>query len=103
MNTISKGTSSLAEVSSKTSNLLKNSLDEFLSFEDEQDDTHHFEDSYVEQPYVKVKRGNQGKYSEPPTQNLMSQQDHQIKEESVMDSKKYVPLDLYNELRQEFK
>lgn len=108
VNTLSKGTSSLAEVSTKTSHMIKNSLDDFLNFEDENDSHHQMiDDSHIEPPHVKVKRGGggKGKYSEPPTvKNIQREENHrtEYQTDNFQDAK-FVSIDLYNELKQEFK
>lgn len=65
VNTLSKSTQSIAEVTSKTSSLLKSSFDDFLSTDEE---TEMF-DEEEEIPFVKVKPAehlNRGRYAEPP-------------------------------------
>lgn len=60
VNTIAKGSAGLADMTSKTSSLIKNSLDDFLTDGDESG----FDiDSADDTP---MSSGNRGKYSEPP-------------------------------------
>ena len=67
VNTISKGTASLADVTSKTSSLLKNSLDDFLTSEEESQGSSDSEDFEMPAPRAqKQAPQNRGKYAEPP-------------------------------------
>jgi flagellar biosynthesis GTPase FlhF len=63
VNTLAKGTASLADVTTKTSSLIKNSLDDFLT----DGDTSGFDsDSEDEERVTYAPPQNRGKYSEPP-------------------------------------
>ncbi|HXH32532.1 MAG TPA: hypothetical protein VNJ01_17160 [Bacteriovoracaceae bacterium] len=62
VNTLAKGTASLADVTHKTSSIIKNSLDDFLTDPEEK----HFDsDSFDDQPVRKTPKSS-GKYSDPP-------------------------------------
>ncbi len=105
VNTISKGSQSIAEVTSKTSSLLKSSFDDFLGT-DEEDSFEEENDSMVYiQPQPKAVAParepqshassvqGRGKYAEPPQQEI-------YREER---SAGHVPREVYDELRQELK
>ena len=112
VNTLTKGTASLADVTSKTSNLLKNSLDDFLS---DDDDSSHFEsDSEDYEPIIRAQRPQQsqpqpqqsrGKYSEPPQVQPQAPrpQARPVPEEPREAPVNTVSRDAYNELKQEFR
>ncbi|MFL5783850.1 MAG: hypothetical protein ACJ76H_04510 [Bacteriovoracaceae bacterium] len=108
VNTISQGTANLADVTSKTGKLLKNSLDDFLGEEDEDYSTDSAEDRVIrpaarptpqQQPRQAAPRpqptqesqSQRGKYAEPP-QATASQ--------AESNSSNMVSREAYNELRQ---
>lgn len=63
VNTLAKGTASLGDITSKTSTMIKNSLDEFLTDGEES----AFEsDSNDDEPITYSRPQNRGKYAEPP-------------------------------------
>lgn len=99
VNTLSKGTDGLADVTRKTSTLLKNSLDEFLTGDD--DDADDFSDSQdFEAPAPK--KENRGKYAEPPTASY----EREAREEQVISHaapSNSVSREAYNELKQELR
>jgi len=65
VNTISKG--GLADVANKTTNILKNSLDDFLTGDDESFDSDSFDERPTPAPAPRqAAPSNRGKYSEPP-------------------------------------
>lgn len=63
VNTLAKGTASLGDITNKTSSMIKNSLDEFLTDGEES----AFEsDSNDDEPITYARPQNRGKYAEPP-------------------------------------
>src|SRR5690606_20961122 len=68
VNTLAKGSASLADMTSKTSSLIKSSLDDFLT-EEEDEDPDFGLDSEEEEIYVAPKN-NSGKYAEPPQEEV---------------------------------
>jgi flagellar biosynthesis protein FlhF len=62
VNTLAKGTAGLADMTNKTSSMIKNSLDDFLTDGEEAG----FDDSADDEPVIYKKPQNRGKYSEPP-------------------------------------
>jgi flagellar biosynthesis GTPase FlhF len=67
VNTLAKGTAGLADMTNKTSTMIKNSLDEFLTDGEEEAS---FDDALDSEPVTYRKpqpAANRGKYSEPPT------------------------------------
>lgn len=87
VNTISKGSQSIAEVTSKTSSLLKSSFDDFLS-NDEENEMEE-EDTI---PFVQVKpSANRGRYAEPPQEIYREEKSNMVSREA------------YDELKQELK
>lgn len=62
VNTITKGTAGLADVTSKTSSLLKSSLDDFLTTDDDFSPSNDSEDFEPPMP----RKQSRGKYAEPP-------------------------------------
>lgn len=91
VNTISKGSQSLAEVTSKTSSLLKSSFDDFLSTDDE-DEIYNEEESSA---FVQVKPSpvpsSRGRYAEPPQEAYREEKSNMVSREA------------YDELKQELK
>ena len=64
VNTLAKGTASLADVTNKTSSMIKNSLDDFLT---DGEDSGFESDSNDDEPVTYSRPvKNHGKYSEPP-------------------------------------
>lgn len=115
VNTLAKGTASIADFTSKTSNLIKNSLDDFLT---DEEDGESFSDSADERPappvYEKPQRKaaptQRGKYSEPPvssdydsedTVELSARRAAPVREQ--VSSSGSVSREAYNELRQEIR
>lgn len=66
VNTIAKGSAGLADMTTKTSSLIKNTLDDFLTEEDEGFDI----DSADETPVPPSRNTNRGKYAEPPHEEV---------------------------------
>lgn len=107
VNTLAKGSASLADMTSKTSSIIKNSLDDFLTEENDSDSDFGFdseEDSYVEPVRTS------GKYSEPPQSR--SQPRMQAYEDSVETPRTVAPpeqrsnnvsREAYNELKMELR
>lgn len=90
VNTLSKGSQSIAEVTSKTSSLLKSSFDDFLSTDDGNE---IYEEEEVI-PFVKVKPSlseSRGRYAEPPQEVVRMEQVQSVSREA------------YDELKQELK
>ncbi len=113
VNTLNKGSAGIAEVSNKTTNLIKNSLDDFLSFDSDDHDEGYVNDSVIENRRTEVKV-QRGKYSEPPqmSQQEKKTQRNQVEEQYTAESKKEnitlvekknVPYEVYTELKQEMK
>lgn len=114
VNTLAKGTASIADVTNKTSSMLKNSLDDFLTTED---DTSLMVDSAEEvrprsvrkppmpqhqaRPSSEGRDQQRGKYSEPPTQKSSPIQIDERSAGAVGSSA--VSREAYNELRQELR
>ncbi|MBA2405770.1 MAG: hypothetical protein H0V66_13425, partial [Bdellovibrionales bacterium] len=118
VNTLAKGTASLADVTNKTSSMIKNSLDDFLT---DGEDSGFDSDSDDDQPvtYARPQKQNHGKYSEPPAQAAPAQrarpaQPRQETVDQVEISSRREPAapaaanntvarEVYNELRQEMR
>lgn len=122
VNTLAKGTASIADVTTKTSSMIKNSLDEFLT--DGEDDTSFDDSEDFEPPKPRAQATRQavptrGKYAEPPTgakpaprapvqerytdeveevQNLRRETPNT---QAQMNTASMVSREAYNELRQE--
>lgn len=118
VNTIAKGSANLTEFTSKTSNLIKNSLDDFLM---DSDETGFDADSAAEEISLK-ELSNTGKYAEPPTEEFSRQEkrpkavtrsrvedsgDIQYSRESSNSTSQVqgssVSREVYNELKQELR
>jgi flagellar biosynthesis protein FlhF len=113
VNTLAKGTASLADVTNKTSNIIKNSLDDFLTTDDS--DKNFPSDAMDDEPVVTYKKpvrapvmaaqGNvgKGKYSEPPMDHgdtvTLSSKGQQVSAPAASS----VSREAYNELRQEMR
>jgi len=65
VNTLAKGSASLADVTTKTSSMIKNSLDDFLT-DGEESAFDSDSDSFDDEPVKYAAPKNHGKYSEPP-------------------------------------
>ena len=117
VNTIAKGSASLAEVTTKTTSMIKNSLDEFLT--DGEESSFDF-DSNDDEPLITKPRATHGKYSEPPPERVLTQKSNQAasarpsQTEATPSPREYsqpnqqipvqsVSREAYNELRQEMK
>jgi flagellar biosynthesis protein FlhF len=98
VNTLSKGTASLAEVTSKTSSLLKSSLDDFLT--NDEDLSVDSNDSEDNDPPVSRSQ-NRGKYAEPPQQKVSRAIVRAVPEEGS--GANMVSRESYNELKQELR
>jgi flagellar biosynthesis GTPase FlhF len=110
VNTLSKGTAGLADVTARTSNIIKNSLDDFLSEDAAESFLSDSEDETPQRapqpaPAPRAERSARGKYSDPPAPEERRQapaapvQQHQAPRnpEDVVDRR------AYNELRQEIR
>ena len=62
VNTLAKGSAGLSDITSKTSNLIKNSLDDFLT----DDEDSGFDVDSADDITIKPRSSGRGKYSEPP-------------------------------------
>lgn len=105
VNTLSKGTASLADVTSKTSNLLKNSLDDFLADDDGpsfESDSEDFE-MPAEAPTPRAQAQSRGKYAEPPQQSPQRSAVKSVQEEPREAVTNSVSREAYNELKQELR
>jgi flagellar biosynthesis protein FlhF len=120
VNTLAKGTASLADVTNKTSSMIKNSLDDFLT---DGEDSGFDSDSNDDEPIVyarpKPKAQTHGKYSEPPqaepvqrarpAQNRAETEDHvdissrREPAPQAASAASSVSREAYNELRQEMR
>lgn len=114
VNTIAKGSSSISEITSKTSAILKESLDDFLSDDDNQDyENDSSDESLIRENKSKVTRG---KYADPPLTKNQIHDDKFLKNKnfSVEDQlaarlsndgpkQGFISKDAYNELRQELR
>ncbi len=99
VNTISQGTANIADVTSKTGKLLKNSLDDFLGEEEEDFFTDSAEDKIMtsvrrEAPQRAQQESPRGKYAEPPVSQRYTEMESPKTENSP------VSREAYNELRQ---
>ncbi len=121
VNTLAKGTASIADMSHKTSNIIKNSLDDFLTTED--GGGHGFpSDSMDDEPVIAYKKpapkkaapvaGPQahGKYSEPPayddtrdTVQISGRQQRPQGDAPAAPAASGVSKEAYNELRSELR
>lgn len=94
VNTLSKGSQSIAEVTSKTSSMLKSSFDDFLSTDE---DEQYFDEEEIT-PFVQARptpaASSRGRYSEPP-------QESNFREERERPNS--VSREAYDELKQELK
>ena len=110
VNTIAKGSASLAEVTTKTTSMIKNSLDDFLT-DGEEVSSFDFDSNDEEPVLTKTKSTNHGKYSEPPSERAQAQKSapeapQPRREPTTMSSAPTAPSvsrEAYNELRQELK
>jgi flagellar biosynthesis protein FlhF len=123
VNTLAKGTASLADVTNKTSSMIKNSLDDFLT---DGDDNHGFDsDSNDDEPMIYARPApapvkNHGKYSEAPNaapaaNSRPAQNRTQVTDQVDISSRREqapqatapvssnVSREAYNELRQEMR
>ena len=118
VNTLAKGTASLADVTNKTSSMIKNSLDDFLT---DGEDNHGFDsDSNDDEPMVYARPApvkNHGKYSEAPNANpapAVKARPAQVDQVDISSRREQAPQaaapassnvsrEAYNELRQEMR
>ncbi len=117
VNTLAKGTASLADVTNKTSSMIKNSLDDFLT---DGEDSGFDTDSEDDEPIVYSRPQARGKYSEPPVQTqpqkpsrpvAPQQADEPVESQARRESQAapaqtasgQVSRESYNELRQEMR
>lgn len=121
VNTLSKGSSGLADLTSKTSSIIKNSLDDFLTDgEDSGFDIDSADDIPVQPARRPAAPSNRGKYAEPPAENPAPRQArpqaprHQVedtvditrnplREAAPAPQQNSVSREAYNELRQELR
>lgn len=116
VNTIAKGSAGLADMTTKTSSLIKNTLDDFLTEEDDGFDI----DSADENPSPAPRHSNRGKYAEPPHEEVpqmreprrsrMVEDSVDIGRNSIREAAQpaapamgVVSREAYNELKQELK
>jgi flagellar biosynthesis protein FlhF len=117
VNTLAKGTASLADVTNKTSSMIKNSLDDFLT---DGEDSGFESDSNDDEPVTYARPvKNHGKYSEPPqmapasrarpAQSKQEVEDHveisvrRDQAPQVASTSNAVSREAYNEIRQEMR
>ena len=117
VNTLAKGTASLADVTNKTSSMIKNSLDDFLT---DGEDSGLESDSNDDEPVTYSRPvKNHGKYSEPPqmaptsrarpAQSKQDVEDHveisvrRDQAPQVASTSNAVSREAYNEIRQEMR
>jgi flagellar biosynthesis GTPase FlhF len=114
VNTLTAGTASLADLTKKTSNIIKNSLDDFLTtdesenFSDSEDDERPPKVTYQKpvrpQPKAAASSQNAGKYSEPPRREEgEAPRARQAEASPVPNTQNQVSREAYNELRQEIR
>lgn len=106
VNTIAQGGDRIADVTSKTGKLLKNSLDDFLGEEDREFMTDSSEDRVVrpqrqapQQPKQAARPqqdSQRGKYAEPPVENSRVEEANRV----AAEPSSMVSREAYNELRQ---
>lgn len=111
VNTIARGSAGLSDITSKTSSLIKSSLDEFLT--EDSDDTDFDIDSAEEIPVRATPAPGRGKYAEPPTRDTVEPRKAKPApridtEDSVEISRNtaqqgMVSREAYNELKQELR
>lgn len=106
VNTISKGSVNLTDLTTKTSSMIKNSLDDFLSDGEESAfDVDSADDTPAPTPAPK----NRGKYAEPPVQDrveVQKPQAQQVQQQPIPQQnsqQNVVSRDAYNELKQELR
>ncbi|MGE3611554.1 MAG: hypothetical protein AB7I27_18325 [Bacteriovoracaceae bacterium] len=113
VNTLAKGTASIADVTNKTSSMIKNSLDDFLTTEDEE----AFFDSDIEDRpaprSIPRPASNRGKYAEPPLADASPKQrmakpsfprvEEEVSQPAPTTSNSGVSREVYNELKQEMR
>lgn len=113
VNTLSKGTASLADFTSKTSSMIKNSLDDFLtddeSPEEEMNDSFDDREPMVYERPKKVIKAAQpespagrGRYSEPPARSVEDRVEVQAPREPQKPVE-VVSREVYNELKTELR
>ena len=115
VNTLAKGTASLGDITTKTSSLIKNSLDDFLT---DGEETSGFDlDSSDDEPITYSRSQNRGKYSEPPQEKpapraspsrQMSDEQVEFNQRQARPQAEAQPVntvsrDAYNELRSELR
>jgi flagellar biosynthesis protein FlhF len=112
VNTLSKGTASLADFTSKTSSIIKNSLDDFLTDEDSSDE--EMNDSFDEREPLVYERPKKmakpapeaptgrGRYAEPPARSVEDRGEVQAPKEQVQ-PREVVSREVYNELKTELR
>lgn len=108
VNTISKGTQGFADMTTKTSAILKNSLDDFLSADEDVSEMSDSVEVETEKPAQKVQ--SRGKYAEPPqvapvgrrtVSEAREEQKTSITNPVTATNSSMVSREAYNELRQE--
>jgi flagellar biosynthesis protein FlhF len=110
VNTLAKGTASLADVTTRTSNIIKNSLDDFLtdgddtSFNLESDSNDDTPMTYAK-PQPRSAPQNRGKYSEPPaeTEDYVDLSARREQAPTAAPAANTVSREAYSELRQEMR
>lgn len=106
VNTLAKGTAGLADMTSKTSSIIKNSLDEFLT-DGEEDISFDSDSEDMETTYRSPK--NRGKYAEPPIASTPSRPSpaqsrmEQVVPQPAHTQSSAVSREAYNELKQELR
>lgn len=109
VNTLQKGSAGLSDITTKTSSLIKNSLDDFLSDGEES----AFDVDSAEDIPVRATTANRGKYSEPPQKESAPKQAKRqvIDQEDAVEinrtvqapAQSVVSREAYNELKQELR
>lgn len=108
VNTIAKGSAGLADMTTKTSSLIKNTLDDFLTEEDEGFDIDSADETPV--PAAAPRSSNRGKYAEPPHPKMAVEDSVEINRQTVREPAQptasaagMVSREAYNELKQELR
>lgn len=104
VNTLAKGSASLADMTSKTSSLIKSSLDDFLTEEEDQDSDFGLDSE--EEEVFQAPKSNSGKYAEPPQERVARFDSYEETVETpraVPSQANTVSKEAYNELKMELR